>query len=127
MDRNWLVDDFTQALARLTEALAEPVSRDVEKAGCIQYFEFGFELAWKVIRNAVESQGLEPCLSPKACLKAAFALGRIEDEQIWLRMLEARNKMSHTYDAKRALEIYSELPGFLGAMGLIKHRLSELP
>lgn len=114
--KDWLLDDYGSALLQLEEALATPASRDLEKAGCIQYFEFCFELAWKAVRNHAESQGVEPCLTPKACLKTAFFLGWIHDEAIWLDMLESRNKMSHTYDARRALAIYTKLPGYRDAL-----------
>ena len=34
-------------------------------------------------------------------------------EEIWLQMLEARNKMSHTYDTDEALKVYASLASFL--------------
>jgi hypothetical protein len=45
MDKSILINGFEQALKRLTDALVSPVQSDLEKAGCIQYFEFCFELA----------------------------------------------------------------------------------
>ena len=42
--------DFSEAIARLTEALVVPVDSDLLQAGCIQYFEFCFELAWESIK-----------------------------------------------------------------------------
>jgi len=42
--------DFSEAVARLAEALAAPADSDLLRAGCIQYFEFCFELAWKSIK-----------------------------------------------------------------------------
>ena len=74
MDKSLLINSFEQALKSLTDALASPAQSDLEKAGCIQYFEFCFELAWKSIRIVALNQGLGDCSSPKACLKQAFAL-----------------------------------------------------
>lgn len=115
-DAQWIVEDLSAALAQLREALAEPARLDLIKAGCIQYFEFSFELGWKACKVVSEEQGLPDCLSPKACLRQAFTQGWIEDEAIWLEMLDARNRMAHTYDARKALEIYESLPRFHAAL-----------
>jgi hypothetical protein len=44
MDKQRLLADQERALARLGEALAEPPASDNTNAGCIQFFEFAFEL-----------------------------------------------------------------------------------
>lgn len=115
-DAKWIVEDFSAALAQLDGALAEPANLDLIKAGCIQYFEFCFELGWKACKVASADQGLPDCLSPKACLRQAFTLGWIDDEAVWLEMLDARNRMAHTYDARKALQIYESLPQFHTAL-----------
>ncbi len=51
MDRQELFEDFQRALIQLAEALELPADNDVMKAGCIQYFEFSFELAWKTVKR----------------------------------------------------------------------------
>ncbi|OYZ54197.1 MAG: hypothetical protein B7Y21_14815 [Hydrogenophilales bacterium 16-61-112] len=50
-DSQWIVDDFSAALAQLGNALAVPAELDLIKAGCIQYFEFSFELGWKACKD----------------------------------------------------------------------------
>ena len=87
MSENWTLVDYETALTQFESALAVPVTSDVIKAGCIQYFEFSFELAWKSIRLVSSSQGLPDCVSPKACLRQAFNTGWINDEVTWLEML----------------------------------------
>ncbi len=110
------VADFTIAVSRLQEVLSTPADTNLLRAGCIQYFEFCFELAWKSIKSIGEVEGLESCLSPKRCLKQAFLQGWIDDEDVWLAMLAARNQMSHTYNAEQALRIYDSLNLFLPAL-----------
>ena len=111
-----LLADFARALAALEAALATPPGDDVRRAGCIQYFEFCFELAWKSVKVTAEHSGLKDVQSPRNCLRQAYRQGWLQDESAWLRMLEARNLMAHTYDARRALSVYDELPGFATAL-----------
>lgn len=113
MSETWLLDDFEAGLRQLEAALAGPIKSDLERAGCIQYFEFTFELAWKRIRMKSSELGQPDCLSPKACLKQAFMNGWVGNEGAWLTMLDARNRMSHTYRAKDALKVFESLSGFL--------------
>lgn len=122
-----LLADFARALAQLESALSMPAEDDVRRAGCIQYFEFCFELAWKTIKAAGERYGLSDLQSPRGCLRQAWRQGWIETEIPWQQMLEARNLMAHTYDARRALAVYESLPGFLAELRRLHQALSALP
>jgi len=116
MNKGWILDDFAAALNQFEAAMQVEPTTDLVRAGCIQYFEFTFELAWKAIKVLAEEAGLEACGSPKACLKTAFVQGWIQDESLWLAMLESRNRMSHTYHAEEALRVYDRLRQFLVPM-----------
>ncbi len=124
MNSTTLVQELSRAVARLTAALQTPADTDLLKAGCIQYFEFTFELAWKSIKALAEETGVQDCNSPKAALKHAFTCGWATDETVWLDMLAARNRMSHTYDAEQALAVYRELARFLPALQALTARLA---
>jgi nucleotidyltransferase substrate binding protein (TIGR01987 family) len=125
MVKRWIVDDFANALAQFEAALEQEINTDLMRAGCIQYFEFTFELAWKSIKQVAEEMGLAACTSPRACLKAAFQQGWIDDETTWLDMLEARNRMAHTYDAKTALAIFDRLATYCQPMNKLLARLQS--
>ena len=125
MKAEFLLSDLQLALARLEEALKLDSELDVYKAGCIQYFEFTFELSWKTIKSTAEELGVDPGGSPKSCLKTAYGQGWLQDEAVWLEMLEARNRMSHTYDAKDAIKVYGQLAGFIEPLKALVMKLGE--
>ena len=126
MDSNDLLNDLVRALAELEDALLLPAENDVIKAGCIQYFEFTFELAWKTVKRFAEDEGISDCNSPKAALKVAFACGWINEEEVWLDMLSSRNKMSHTYSASSALQIFDKLPRYANVLKKLTTRFSDM-
>jgi len=123
-DSKKLLVDYQKALKRLDEALAINADIDVVKAGCIQFFEFSFELAWKLIKAYAMQEGIES-FSPKAALKAAYQLKLIDDELNWLKMLEARNLMSHTYDEERSLKIYDQLKTYNTLLNKLAETISN--
>ncbi len=125
MKAEFLLSDLQFALARLEEALKLDSELDVYKAGCIQYFEFTFELSWKTIKSTAEELGVDPGGSPKSCLKTAYGQGWLQDEAVWLEMLEARNRMSHTYDAKDAIKVYGQLADFIEPLKALVMKLEE--
>ena len=81
-----LLEDYAKALDELEQVLTESSENRLIQAGCIQYFEFCFELAWKSVKSVTEQEGLE-CHSPKTCLKVAHQNGWVEEEPLWLEML----------------------------------------
>jgi nucleotidyltransferase substrate binding protein (TIGR01987 family) len=100
------LDNFEQAIKRLEAALQyDPEVLDIALDAVIQRFEFTFEQAWKSIRLAAKAVGYD-CKSPRGCLKLAYKMEWLEDEEKWLRLLEARNLTSHTYDQETAMEVY---------------------
>ena len=93
--------NFQRAFLLLREAMERPVSElfQLEKEGVIQRFEDTFELAWKVLKDKMENDGLIlDQVSPKAVVRQAYAAKYIDKPETWLRMIGDRNLMSHTYD-----------------------------
>jgi len=118
--------DFKKALERFDEAMQMDPTDDVHRAGCIQYFEFTFDLAWKSIQSLATYYGLERPKSPRVAFRAAYAQGWIDEQEPWLQMLEARNRMSHVYSAEEALGVYESLSNFRLPFGQLSARLREL-
>ena len=93
--------NFSRALSLLREAMEEDLFslKQLEKEGIIQRFEYTFELAWKVLKDKMEFDGIVlDQISPKAVVRQAFAAKYINDPDTWLKMIGDRNLMSHTYD-----------------------------
>ena len=121
-----ILPDFKRGLDRFNEAMAlEPID-DVHRAGCIQYFEFTLDLAWKSIQSVASFYGLESVKSPRVAFKTAFSQGWVEEQEPWLEMLYARNRMSHVYNAEEALGVYSNLHAFREPFQQLYLRLIEL-
>lgn len=89
------------AFAQLARGLAIATPNDIEKQGIIQIFEFTFELAWKTLKDYLESQQVVAQF-PRDVIKEAFHYQLIRDEDVWMDMLEKRNQMAHTYDETAA-------------------------
>jgi nucleotidyltransferase substrate binding protein (TIGR01987 family) len=93
-------ENFQKAVRLLEEALGRIDDLSMlEKEGTIQRFEFTVELAWKTMKDFLGWSGIEVIpLTPKQIIKEAFAAKIIPDGQLWIDMLETRNRLSHTYD-----------------------------
>ena len=93
--------NFDRAFALLREALERKPEElsPLEKEGVIQRFEYTFELAWKTLKDYLEESGLviSP-VTPRQVIKDAFAAKVISDGDAWIKMLDHRNLLAHTYD-----------------------------
>ena len=118
------VYQFGQALQRLQDALKLPEDSIVRDA-CIQRFEFTFETAWKAVQADAAAEGTE-CASPRDCFRTAFRMGIIDlNETSWLKMVEDRNRTSHTYDEAAAEEIYRSLASYAELLGGLLEKLRK--
>lgn len=101
---------------------------DMIRDSVIQRFEFTYELAHKTLQELMRFEGvtLENTF-PRTIFKKAYANGVIEDEKVWLRLLEDRNATSHIYSEKLADEIASRIQGeYVQTIGKLVERLKEL-
>ena len=90
--------NFEKAYNQFMEAMDNYSSLSVlEKEGLIQRFEYTFELAWKLMKDYMESQGVTTKF-PRDVIKNAFHYEMVDVGEIWMDMLEKRNLLAHTYD-----------------------------
>jgi nucleotidyltransferase substrate binding protein (TIGR01987 family) len=104
--------NFKKALKQLEEAIELSHQRDLsplEKQGVIKAFEYTYELSWNLIRDYLIYQGLYEIRGSRDALKLGFKYGLIEDAEVWLQMISARNLSSHTYNEETAEEILKKI------------------
>ncbi len=89
----------------------------------IHRFEFTIELFWKLLKNILESKGVE-VRYPRDVLKEAYAGGLIDNEEIWLSMLNDRNMTSHVYDEEIADQIYVRIKTYVPVLMSVMKKLS---
>jgi len=103
--------NYTQALARLELYIAKGALTELEEPGFIQTFEFVSELAWNTIKDFYEDQGHDAISGTlgiqgsKDAIRLAFQRGLIRDAKAWFRLIEDRNRTSHTYHEELAQRV----------------------
>ena len=100
-----------------------------EEQGLVKAFEYTYELAWNTLKDFLEYQGVGEIVGSRDAFRKAFAEGIIEDGHIWMRMLESRNKTTHTYNEETAKEIIDSVrseiyPAFCELEKTLKKRLA---
>jgi nucleotidyltransferase substrate binding protein (TIGR01987 family) len=108
------LNNYKKALTTLKNAVELAASRgltDLEKQGMIQGFEFTFEMAWNVMKDYLEEQGITGIIGSKGAVRHAFNKGLIEDGQIWMDMIKSRNLSAHSYDEKTAEDLTVAITG----------------
>ena len=101
-------ENFLRAMESLEDAIALPVQNQRDMAGIIQNFEFVYELGWKMLKERLEEQGII-ANSPKEVLEKAYQVKFIEEENLWLEIIKARNLSTHTYDRELAEKLVLDI------------------
>lgn len=91
-------ENYQKALAQLKKFITKKQLNELEEQGLIQAFEYTHELAWKTLADFIKSRGNAEIFGSKDATREAFALGLIEDGEVWMQMIQSRNLTSHTYN-----------------------------
>ena len=98
-------DNYKRAFSLLREAVEIMETRELtplEKEGVIRRFEYTWELAWKVMKDYLEHEGVVlDKVTPASVIRAAFNAKLITNGECWMQALDARNKMSHVYNMQK--------------------------
>lgn len=109
-------NDYKSALNKLEKSL-ENIPNEIEETtlqvlidGTLHRFEFTFELAWKTIKDYLEYMGITNKVgSPRENIQLAYKQGIIEDGEIWIEIMLAKNELSHLYDEQTSRKIYDNI------------------
>ena len=113
-------DNYQRSFNLLREAIEQesPLTQ-LEKEGVIQRFEYTMELAWKTLKDYLESEGVVfDQITPRAVIRRVFEAGIIKQGGIWQNALDARNRMSHTYNFDIFEQVIADIhTSYLAAFG----------
>lgn len=109
--------EFVKALKSLEVALGLMHKIDLQEAAvqkalrdaCIQRFEYCIELAWKVSMKVLGST----TLAAKPAVREMARNNLIDNPDLWLEFIEARNETSHAYDEDVAAKVFANAVKFL--------------
>lgn len=104
-------------------------AQQVIKAGVIQNFAFTYELCWKFIQRWLRENRSPIIAEPrtrKELIRLAAREGLIADAEAWFRFGYARNTTSHTYDRRKAEDVYRVALAFLPAAQELLERLEAV-
>jgi len=102
--------NLSNAIKKLEKAVKEE-GYELTLDGTIKRFEFTFEMSWKALKKFLLYEGFD-CNTVRECIKKTFQAGFIDNEEVWLNMLEDRNKSSYIYDEEEANKIYKRIKEF---------------
>lgn len=106
-------DNFRRAYILLQEAADLSYENKLDqlgKEGVIHRFEYTTELAYRAIKYYLESQNIVfKLITPRTIIKEAIATKFIEQGEQWMNLIDARNKMSHTYDFKQFEAVIAQI------------------
>lgn len=113
------VDSLNRAVnvaSHMINGTVDTDQEDVIRAGVIQNFEFTYELCWKFMKRWLEinvSGETVDGLTRKELFRIAAEHRLIADVEAWFSYHKARNETAHTYDKKKADDVYESAIRFL--------------
>jgi nucleotidyltransferase substrate binding protein (TIGR01987 family) len=91
-------NSYQKALSQLTKFIDKGDLNELEEQGLVQAFEYTYELGWNLLKDYLHYQGTPDIFGSRDAIREAFTLGLITDGEGWMKMLQDRNRTSHTYN-----------------------------
>ena len=112
---------FMQTLNALERSIKVFSRTDIDEdirenlvASIIKHFEMCYEASWKFLKYYLEYRFEEILNSPNKVFRQCFVLGLLGEQAVegLLRINEARNTTTHTYDQENAQEVCKRIDSF---------------
>lgn len=115
-----------QAIQRLHEVIerSKVDKNDYVLDASVKRFEFVIELFWKTLTKILKHEKIESN-SPKDVLSKAFQFSLIDDEKMWLGMLDDRNNTSHVYKYDDAKQVFENIKLYLPILEKTYNKLEK--
>lgn len=99
------------------------------KTATIKSFEYTYEIIFKMLKRVMENSAASDDefdhLNFRQLLRISAEAGLIEDPKTWFFFREKRNITSHTYDEKKADDIFNIIPDFIKEAGKLLISLKQ--
>ena len=116
-----------QVLERGVELARQRPLSELEQQGLIQGFECSHELAWNLLKDYLQHQGIEGIIGSRDATRLAFQNALVSDGEGWMAMIKARNQSSHTYNLEQAQAIaHDVIQRYAPLFGALRDRFSAL-
>jgi len=132
-DIRWIqrFQNYCKALDQLTKFMQRDALNELEEQGLVKSFEYTYELAWNVLKDLLEAQGISGMIGSRGAIKEAFKQKLLgdseEDGLIWMAMIKSRNQTSHAYDETIIKEITQAISSdYYKAFVALQHRLERM-
>ncbi len=86
------------------------------------------ELSWNVMKDYLVSENvvLEQ-VTPRAVIRKAFEVKLVENGELWMEMLDARNSMSHKYELEEFEQLIEDLQfNYLDEFNKLYQKFNEI-
>ena len=80
-----------------------------DRMALIAPFVMLYDLSWKLLRDYLIAEGHDAGDSPKPVYRAARRQNLITNMEVWLDMVDWRNKALHTYDSAAEVEVSKQI------------------
>jgi nucleotidyltransferase substrate binding protein (TIGR01987 family) len=102
-------DSYQKAVSQLTKFIDKGDLNELEEQGLIQAFEYTYELGWNLLKDYLLYQGNPTIFGSRDAIREAFTLGLVADGEGWMKMLQDRNRTTHTYNEEVAAAIAANI------------------
>lgn len=93
-------EHYEKAFFQLQRFMAKESLNEFEEQGLIQCFEYTYELAWNLMKDFLNYQGITGITGSRDAIRQAFNKDLIHNGNEWMQMVDDRIITVHSYNEK---------------------------